>query len=167
SNNGGQYRSTEGVDIEATTDTGGGYNVGWAGPGEWTEFTVNVATSGVYKTEVRYAANGLGGNLHLELDGVDKTGSLTISNTTGWQTWQTLVRSNAALNAGPHVLRLSLDTNGPGGFVGNFNYLRFTLLTNNTPPTVALTNPAVNAVFSAPAMITLKAAGSDPDGSVS
>src|SRR5687768_5769553 len=28
-NNGGQYRTAEGVDIEATTDTGAGFNVGW------------------------------------------------------------------------------------------------------------------------------------------
>jgi len=28
-NVGGQYRPDEGVDIEKTSDTGGGYNVGW------------------------------------------------------------------------------------------------------------------------------------------
>src|SRR3989442_11848717 len=34
-NNGGAYRPSEGVDIEATTDTGGGYDVGWTIPGDW------------------------------------------------------------------------------------------------------------------------------------
>jgi PKD repeat protein len=167
SNNGGQYRPTEGVDIEITTDTGGGYDVGWTAGSEWMEYSVNVSTSGVYKLEARYAALGNGGNFHVELDGVDKTGSLTISNTTGWQTWQTLVRSNAALNIGQHRLRLSLDTSGTNGFVGNFNYLRFTLLTNNTPPAVTITNPVGNATFSTAGTITLKATASDSDGSVS
>jgi glucose/arabinose dehydrogenase/type 1 glutamine amidotransferase len=167
SNNGGQYRPTEGVDIEATSDTGTGYDVGWTAGGEWLEYAVNVSTSGVYKLEARYAALGNGGNFHVELDGVDKTGSLTISNTTGWQVWQTLVRSNTALNAGQHILRLSLDTNGTNGFVGNFNYLRFTLLSGNNPPVVTITNPVGNAVFSAPATVMLKAAAGDLDGSVS
>ena len=46
-NKGGQYRS-DGVDIESTTDTGGGYNVGWVAAGEWLEYTVNVAVAGSY-----------------------------------------------------------------------------------------------------------------------
>src|SRR5258708_20942217 len=33
-NQGGQYRTSDGVDIEATTDTGAGYNVGWTATGE-------------------------------------------------------------------------------------------------------------------------------------
>jgi PKD repeat protein len=167
SNNGGQYRPTEGVDIESTTDTGGGYDVGWTLAGEWMEYTVNVASSGVYKLEVRFASQGNGGNFHIELDGVDKTGSLAITNTGGWQIWQTLVRSNVALNAGQHILRLSSDAIGASGNIGNLNYLRFTLLSNNIPPAVTITNPVPNAVFGAPAMMTLKATASDADGSIS
>src|SRR6516225_2269816 len=47
-NSGGQYRQDD-VDIETTTDTGGGYNVGWIAAGEWLQYTVNVATSGTYQ----------------------------------------------------------------------------------------------------------------------
>ncbi|NIW30119.1 MAG: xylosidase, partial [Actinobacteria bacterium] len=36
-NNGGAYRPVEGVDLEATTDAGFGFNVGWTVPGEWIE----------------------------------------------------------------------------------------------------------------------------------
>jgi len=41
-NVGGQYRPDEGVDIEKTSDTGGGYNVGWISEGEWLEYTIRV-----------------------------------------------------------------------------------------------------------------------------
>ena len=41
------YRS-DGVDLEATTDTGGGYDVGWTAAGQWFKYTVNVATAGTY-----------------------------------------------------------------------------------------------------------------------
>ena len=42
-NSGGVYRST-GVDVQATGDSGGGYNVGWVKAGEWLTYTVNVAS---------------------------------------------------------------------------------------------------------------------------
>src|SRR3954470_24883663 len=76
-NNGGQYRTTEGVDIEATTDTGAGYNVGWTATGEWLKYTVNVQTTGSYTLNFRTAANATGGTFHLEVDGVNVTGTLT------------------------------------------------------------------------------------------
>ena len=46
-NDGGQFRF-DNVDIQVTTDVGGGYNVGWIDPGEWLAFTVEVAQSGRY-----------------------------------------------------------------------------------------------------------------------
>lgn len=163
-NNGNQYR-TGGVDIENCSDTGGGYNVGWAAEGEWLEYTVNVATPGLYSFQTRYAAYG-GGIFHLESDGINKSGSLTNINTGGWQNWTTLTRSNIALNAGEQVLRLALDKNGGGGFVGNLNHLTFTLLASNSPPFVTLTNPGNNAIFSVSNAITLHATAADADGSV-
>ena len=44
------YRS-DGVDLEATTDTGGGYDLGWTAAGQWFKYTVNVATAGTYTVE--------------------------------------------------------------------------------------------------------------------
>ena len=55
-NQGGQYRTTA-VDIEATTDSGGGYNVGWFDAGEWLEYTVNVPSAGDYTLTARVATN--------------------------------------------------------------------------------------------------------------
>ena len=119
-NSGEQYRDTD-VDIEPTTDSGGGYNVGWAFAGEWLKYSVSVAAAGSYDIDIRVASAGPGGTFHIEVDNVDKTGPLSIPNTGGWQIWTTVRRSAVALAAGPHVLRLVLDANGGSGAVGNFN----------------------------------------------
>jgi hypothetical protein len=122
-NTGGQYRTTN-VDIQAASDTGGGYTLGWVGAGEWLNYTVNLGATGTYTFEVRVASLGAGGTFHIEVDGVDKTGPLAVADTGGWQTWATIRLANIGLNAGPQVLRLVLDTNGAGGAVANFNYIR-------------------------------------------
>jgi len=124
-NSGGAYRTTD-VDIQSTIDAGGGYNLGWVSAGEWLNYTVNVATAGTYDLSVRVASAGTGGTFHVEVDGVDKTGRLTVPNTRGWQTWTTIIKSAVTLNAGPQVWRVVMDTNGATTAVGNFNYFKIT-----------------------------------------
>jgi hypothetical protein len=132
-NNGGQYRATD-VDIEATADAGGGFNVGWMAVGEWLQYTVDVQTTGVYTLEFRVAAKGDGGRFRLESDGADKTGPLTIPNTGGWQTWTTVTKTGVGLNAGPQVLRFVVDAAGPSGVVGNLNWIRVVADEGSEPP---------------------------------
>jgi hypothetical protein len=121
-NSGGQYRST-GVDIERTADTGGGYNVGWAGAGEWLNYTVNVGTSGTYALTVRVASPAAGGTFHVEFNGVDRTGPMQVPNTGGWQAWRD-VTTTVSLQAGVQTMRVVLDAYGTNGAVGNLNYVR-------------------------------------------
>lgn len=118
SNNGGQYRNSEGVDMEAASD--GGYNVGWTNTGEWIEYTVEVSTTGTYTLETRVAAPS-GGAFQIEMDGANVSGSITVPNTGGWQAWQSVTISNVSLQAGQHVMRLAMNT---GGF--NIDKLIFT-----------------------------------------
>jgi len=122
-NSGGQYRST-GVDVEATSDSGGGYDVGWTFAGEWLNYSVSVATAGTYDVDVRVASGGAGGTFHIEVNGVNKTGPLAVPNTGGWQTWTTIRKSGVSLSAGVQVWRVVMDTNGITTAVGNFNWLR-------------------------------------------
>ena len=166
-NSGAQYRSTD-VDIEGTSDTGGGYNVGWMAAGEWLKYTVNVTTAGTYTIEARVAASGNGGTFHVEANGVDITGPLTVPNTGGWQTWTTVSKTGVALSAGQQVWTVKIDAAGSTGIVGNLNYLRVGSgsTPSNTPPTVSLTSPASGATFTAPATINLAATASDADGTV-
>ncbi|HXE81180.1 MAG TPA: carbohydrate-binding protein [Vicinamibacterales bacterium] len=120
-NAGGQYRNTN-VDIERASE--GGYDIGWTTRGEWLQYTVNVAKSGTYTLEARVASYGQGGKFRVEFGGVNKTGSLTIPNTGGWQTW-TMVRKSVSLSAGQQRMRVVFESVGPSGSAGNLTYIRF------------------------------------------
>ena len=116
-NNGTQYRA-EDVDLQPTTDAGGGYNVGWAAAGEWLEYTVNVASAGSYAMGLRVATTAAR-TMHVEVDGVAVGGSLAIPNTGAYQTFQT-VTTAVSLTAGQHVVRVVFDS----GSV-NLNWISF------------------------------------------
>ena len=120
-NNGGLYRS-DNVDIAAANDTGGGYCLGWVKAGEWVNYTIRAATAGTFTIDLRVASKGAGGAFDIEVNGVDKTGPLTIPNTGGWQAWTTISKGGVALGAGKQVIRVVMDTNGATGSVGNFNW---------------------------------------------
>ena len=165
SNFGGKYRSTA-VDIESTSDIGGGYDVAWVAAGEWLKYTVSVSTFASYILELRLSAPGAGGYLHLEVDGADVTGPVAVPDTGGWQTWQSVLVPGITLNTGVHVLRLVFDTAGSSGSVANVNFLRWRIPNVNVPPAVSLTAPVNGASYYAPASIPLNATASDPDGTV-
>ncbi len=117
SNNGGQYRAGEGVDVELCTDAGGGYNLGWLNAGEWIEYTIQVPAAGDYTLDARVASQSAGGNFHVAFNGTDKTGQMTVPVTGGWQNWTTIT-TTVSLAAGAQTLRVVVDSNG-----FNFNYL--------------------------------------------
>jgi len=158
-NTGGKYRLSEGVDIETSTE--GDYNIGWIRPGEWTEYTVDIKQSGLYRIDMRTASSSQSGVFHLELDGENFTGSQQTPVTGGWQTWETMSLNEVFLSAGEKVLRWYAETIG-----FNVNYFDFSLLASSEPPTVALTSPADKADFIAGDPIVINVAASDPDGYV-
>jgi hypothetical protein len=135
SNNGGQYRTTA-VDIENCSDAGGGYDVGYTDSGEWLSYTINAAVDGLYTLQVRTASSGTGGNFHIEIDGVNKTGTMTNSDSGGWQTWRNLT-TTIGITAGVHMMKLVLESAGPNGTVGNYNYFSFTAIATNVAPVLA------------------------------
>jgi predicted Rdx family selenoprotein len=164
-NLGGQYRQTD-VDIATASDTGGGYVLGWVNRGEWLAYQVLATRTAEYTLDARVASVGAGGAFHVEIDGTDATGRMQVPNTGGWQTWQTISHAGIPLTAGPHILRVVIDSNGLTGFFGNLNYLRFTTPGINTAPSVQLTSPANGANYTAPASVALGATASDVDGTV-
>jgi hypothetical protein len=121
-NSGSVYR-TDDVDLQDAVDTGGGVKIKSAVAGEWLNYTVNVAAAGTYTFTTRVASSGAGGTFHIEVNGVDKTGPMTVPDTGSWQTWRTLSKTGIALSAGQQVIRLVLDTNGASGLTGNFNWI--------------------------------------------
>jgi hypothetical protein len=147
-NKGGAYRITD-VDIGSTNDVGGGYYIGWTPAGEWLKYTVNVTTTGTYSLQTRVANLGTGASFHVEVDGVDKTGRISVPNTGAWDAWQTITTSGISLSAGTHVLRVSLDTIGTGGAVGGFNWFKFVSGTTTTASAAFGGTPAIPGTFEA------------------
>jgi hypothetical protein len=128
------YRS-DGVDLEATTDTGGGDNLGWTAAGQWFKYTVNVATAGTYTVGLRLASPGaVTDGLHIANSaGTNLSGNVNVPATGGYQTWTT-VNATVTLPAGTQTLTVDQDNAG-----WNINYLAFTSTgggtTGGAPPT--------------------------------
>jgi hypothetical protein len=117
------YRS-DGVDLEACTDTGAagcGDDIGWTAAGQWFKYTVNVATAGTYSVSLRLASPyGETDGLHIaNAAGTNLTGSIAVPNTGGYQDWTT-VTTSVTLPAGVQTLTVDQDSNG-----WNIRYLTF------------------------------------------
>ena len=126
-NQGGACR-TDDVDLYLTWDPpDGGCNLGQTKATEWVAFTINVTQANTYVLSARVAHPGVGGTFHVEVDGVDVTGAMTVPDTVDWGEWRTIRRHGIALTAGQHQLKLVMDTVSPTTFaVGGFNYLALT-----------------------------------------
>jgi hypothetical protein len=133
SNNGGAFRTFEGVDIENTADLGGGYDVGWINTGEWIKYIINVTQSGTYTMTARVATGTAGTKqFHVVLDSTGNSitlGTLVVPATGGWQVWQTTAGvTTPFLSVGTDTLLVYMDATG-----FNINYLTFTLNPTSTP----------------------------------
>lgn len=118
-NTGGAYRPTENVDIEATTDIGNGFNVGWISQGEWLEYKVTLV-AGTYTVNARVASGATAGRYSILIDG-NLVGSATVGNTGGWQAWQTQKVTSTSFNTSmTHTVRILADG---GDF--NLNWIQF------------------------------------------
>lgn len=138
------YTLMNGVQLEATTDTNGGENVGWIDANDWMDYTVNVATTGQYTVSYRAASLSGGGSVQV------RTGSTTLATTaipsTGaWQTWTTVTSAPFTLTAGTQTIRIFAVT---GGF--NLNWMQFS---SGCSSSIAISSPANNATFTAPASV--------------
>jgi hypothetical protein len=81
-----------------------------------------VQSSGSYDLELRVARRLSGNsNLHVEIDGIDISGLITVPKTGGWQSFITVNVPGVVLTEGPHVLTVYFDD----GSI-NLNWLRFT-----------------------------------------
>ena len=122
-NNGWMLRS-DGVDIEVCNDTNApsnGYNVGWTDDGEWMQYSLSVDSLASYNLNVRHASGGSGSKVHLEVNGTDVSGSLTLPATGGWQTWKTAVFPNIIIPSGDVKLKFVFDRGG-----SNVNFFHLT-----------------------------------------
>ena len=115
------YTNQGGVQVEGTSDAGGGQNVGWVDNGDWLTYTnINIPSSGSYRIEYRIASQSggvLAANLNTNQIAFPAVG---VTATGGWQNWQT-VSQNVNINAGNYTFGLYAATGG-----WNINWIKFT-----------------------------------------
>ncbi|PIF34154.1 putative secreted protein (Por secretion system target) [Flavobacterium sp. 9] len=121
------YRAGDGVGTEACNE--GGFNLAYVGKNEWLKYTSKVNTTGTYNILLRIASPYANRKLHLEVDGVNVTGTVNIPNTTGFQAWQTVTIPNIALTQGTRVITLFFEE----GDI-NVNKMEFVLTGSTTAP---------------------------------
>jgi hypothetical protein len=133
------YRS-DAVDLEVTSDTGGGDDLGWTATGQWFRYTVDVATAGTYTVSLRLASpSGVTDGLHIaNSGGTNLSGDINVPDTGGWQDWATTT-ATVTLPAGTQTLTVDQDN---GGY--NIHYLAFAAAGS---PSTALTASPSSASF--------------------
>lgn len=121
------YRAGDGVGTEACNE--GGFNLAYVAKNEWLKYTSKVNTTGNYTINLRIASPYANRKLHLEVDGVNVTGTVNIPNTTGFQAWQTVTIPNIALTQGTRVITLFFEEADI-----NVNKMEFVLTGSTTAP---------------------------------
>lgn len=116
------FSQQQGTELENTTDTGGGKNVGYIDAGDWLSYAgtpVNIPSTGSYVIEYRIASQSGGGSLTFEeAGGTPAYGNVAIPSTSGWQTWTT-VKHTVNLTAGSHKFGVKVNAGG-----WNLNWIR-------------------------------------------
>jgi beta-glucanase (GH16 family) len=131
------YCSSVGVQLENTTDAGGGQNVGYIDQNDYMIYRVNVPTAGTYRIQYRVASQNGGGSIRFERAGGSPVfGTIAVPSTGGWQTWQT-IQHDVTLPAGQQEVAI---TAAAGGF--NINWFSINPVTANFSTTIQAENYA-------------------------
>jgi hypothetical protein len=104
-----KFRTSEDVDVFRSNDAGDSpYVVKNFASGERLAYTVSVESTGVYVIELRAATNNdfPDPSYHIEVDGIDVTGSVVLPDTGGWNNYQWLGGRTVQLEAGTQRLEI-------------------------------------------------------------
>ncbi|MCK9858654.1 DUF5010 domain-containing protein [Paenibacillus sp. ATY16] len=102
----GIYRDGS-IDVENAGDTGGGWDVGSIAAGEWLEWK-EIPLQGTVTMKVRIATPNSGKRLRFVIDGTPGA-TITLPNTGGWQTYQTVDAGMFTFPSGTyHTVRIEM-----------------------------------------------------------
>ncbi len=126
------YSDMSDVKTEATTDAGGGLDVGYINQGSWMKYSkITFPATGNYIVQYRVASVG-GAKLSMDLNaGTIQLGAVNIPSTGGWQNWTTVTQT-VHVNAGTYDVGIFAQT-------GNWNINWFSI-TSNAPITIQAEN---------------------------
>jgi glucosylceramidase len=124
---------TFGLETELTSDTNGGYDVGYSVDGDYAVYNNVDFGNAVSSVSARLACdqnNGgnCGGTLEFHLDSATGTlvASVTVPSTSGWETWQTTPAAGATGASGVHDLYVVFKAPATGtASLGNLNWFQF------------------------------------------
>ena len=104
----------EGFTVSETSDTNGGYKLGYTDSGDYAEYPVLITETGEYDVSVRIASESSSGSIILHLiDGSNEQylTQISLPVTGGWETWET-VSTSLNLEQGAYKLRLTVNQSG-------------------------------------------------------
>lgn len=112
------FDEMSGIQLETTTDVGGGQNIGYCDVGDWMDYAINVPADGQYLVEMRVASLNKTGAFNL-YSGTTQLTNFALPNGTGdWQSWTTIAKT-VSLKAGNQTLRIAVT-----GKDINLNWMR-------------------------------------------
>jgi len=122
------FNSQSGTQLESTSDTGGGQNVGWIAPGDWLAYdNVDFGSPSAVSVTTRIASgSSVSGTIQYRLDST--TGpiiaTVPVGNTGGWQAWTSAVTTLSGPATGVHRVFLTFTGTAGSDFV-NINWYQF------------------------------------------
>jgi hypothetical protein len=134
------YTAMFGIQKEATTDAGGGQNVGYIDNGDWMTYLVTVPQTGTYTVNFRVAGWATTGKIELQNASNSKLAGANIPNTGGYQKWTT-VAGDMTFNlvAGTQTLRIYAV-----GKPFNLNWFELKSVAKLTTIIVTPVNPSIS-----------------------
>ncbi len=116
-----EFSSQNGVQTEATSDSGGGLNVGYIHAGDYMIYNVDVAQSACYNVSCRIASL----NNSIQFDLLDENENILASfysnSTNGWQNWAN-ISEQVELSAGIQTIKIVANSGN-----WNINWIDFQL----------------------------------------
>ena len=105
----------KGMELENTSDEGGGFNIGSLDNGDYADYYVDVLASGTFNVTYRAAADptwSSGGQVELSIYDSNSNSFTFLQNiiipaTTGWQDWESISKA-VNLDSGKHQIRLKI-----------------------------------------------------------
>jgi hypothetical protein len=108
-----------GYQFETCTDAGGGQNLAYADPGDYIDYLIEVASTGLYTITYRVASNNSGSKFKTILLPNSPIDTVSVPMTGGWQNWIPLYNL-VNLTEGMQLLRIETITSA-----FNLNWMKF------------------------------------------
>ncbi|MFC3114909.1 carbohydrate-binding protein [Cellvibrio fontiphilus] len=161
-----EFAAMFGVKVEATTDVGGGSNIGAIDAGDWLSYenkVIDIPATGNYKITYRTSSLYGGGSFAFhEADGSKQYDVVEVPKTGGFQKWVDVERI-VTLEAGTHIFGMTALTKGY-----NINWFKIeeapagSLPSNTSPSSSSVASSVASSVTSSTASSTSSQTSSAP-----